>query len=78
MIGLSFLDECKSVDSRFSDISKTSMINRKEVLQDYLKFRDYLKILFGVVIDEVWKFWHVKQDKIKLDTNPKLGRNLLE
>lgn len=48
-----------SADSRLSSWSNESTRRRREVLQDYLSFRDNLKLLFNVIIDEVWKFWHI-------------------
>jgi len=51
-----FIDDIRSADSRLSNISKISSINRKEILKEYLGFRDNLKLLFNVIIDEVWKY----------------------
>jgi hypothetical protein len=55
-----YLDDARSVDSRLSNYSKVSTLQRKEILEDYLHFRDNLKVLFNVIIDEVWKHCHIK------------------
>ena len=56
------LDDFKSADSRLSISSKVSSQNRKELLEDYLSFRDNLKLLFNVIIDEIWKFCHTQNE----------------
>ena len=44
--------------------SKASTIFRKEILEDYLNFRDNLKVLFNVLIDEVWKHCHITSNEL--------------
>lgn len=70
-----YLDDVRSVDSRLSSYSKVSTLQRKEILEDYLHFRDNLKVLFNVIIDEVWKHCHIKDQDLSKSSNQKPHRS---
>ncbi|CAI2384056.1 unnamed protein product [Moneuplotes crassus] len=63
-------DDFKSVDSRLSMSLKMSSYQRKEVLEEFLDIRDSLKIIFNIVIDEVWKYCHksINAPQIPIET----------
>jgi hypothetical protein len=61
-----WVDNGRSLDSRLSNCSKLSTYRRKEVLEEYVHFRDHLKMLVGVLIDEVWKHCHLSAQDFKI------------